>query len=46
MLADVARSTTWRERLSFVVRGPGWAYDRHRERAAAADLETAAVTVA
>jgi sterol desaturase/sphingolipid hydroxylase (fatty acid hydroxylase superfamily) len=29
MLRDVARSTTWRERLSFVVRGPGWAYRRH-----------------
>ena len=30
MLRDVARSTTWRERLSFVLRGPGWAYDQHR----------------
>ena len=29
---DVSRSTTWRDRLSFVLRGPGWAYDRHRER--------------
>jgi sterol desaturase/sphingolipid hydroxylase (fatty acid hydroxylase superfamily) len=29
MLRDVARSTTWRERLSFVFRGPGWAYRRH-----------------
>ncbi len=29
MLRDVARSETWRERLSFVVRGPGWAYRRH-----------------
>ena len=27
---DVSRSTTWRDRLSFVLRGPGWAYDRHR----------------
>jgi sterol desaturase/sphingolipid hydroxylase (fatty acid hydroxylase superfamily) len=35
ILRDVARSTTWRDRLSFVVRGPGWAYDRHRERALA-----------
>ncbi len=33
MLRDVARSTTWRERLSFVVRGPGWAYRRHAARA-------------
>ena len=29
MLRDVARSDTWRERLSFVLRGPGWAYRRH-----------------
>ena len=26
MLRDVASSTTWRDRLSFVLRGPGWAY--------------------
>ena len=36
MLRDVARSTSWRERLSYVLRGPGWA-NRHR-----ADLEAAA----
>lgn len=35
MLRDVADSSTWHERLSFVVRGPGWAYARHAERAAA-----------
>jgi len=29
MLRDVARSTGWVERLSYVVRGPGWA-TRHR----------------
>ena len=29
ILRDVAASTTWRERISYVVRGPGWA-DRHR----------------
>jgi sterol desaturase/sphingolipid hydroxylase (fatty acid hydroxylase superfamily) len=34
MFRDVARSTTWRDRLSFVLRGPGWAYDRHRRDAA------------
>jgi sterol desaturase/sphingolipid hydroxylase (fatty acid hydroxylase superfamily) len=34
MLRDVARSTSWGERLSYVVRGPGWA-TRHREAAAA-----------
>jgi len=33
MLRDVAGSTSWRERLSFVVRGPGWAYRRHAARA-------------
>jgi sterol desaturase/sphingolipid hydroxylase (fatty acid hydroxylase superfamily) len=33
MLRDVAASTTWRERLSFVVRGPGWA-GTHRARPA------------
>jgi hypothetical protein len=30
MFRDVANSSTWRDRLSFVLRGPGWAYDRHR----------------
>lgn len=35
MLRDVAASTTWRDRLSFVVRGPGWAYARHAEQATA-----------
>ncbi len=33
MLRDVRHSRSWRERLSFVVRGPGWAY-RHRDVAA------------
>lgn len=32
MLRDVSRSESWRERLSFVLRGPGWAYRRHTER--------------
>ena len=32
MLRDVATSHTWGDRLSFVLRGPGWAYARHRER--------------
>lgn len=31
MLRDVAASTTWRDRLSFVVRGPGWAGQRRAE---------------
>jgi hypothetical protein len=30
ILRDVANSATWRDRLSFVLRGPGWAYERHR----------------
>ncbi len=29
MLRDVGGSTNWRDRLNFVVRGPGWAYARH-----------------
>lgn len=31
ILRDVAASTTWKDRLSFVFRGPGWAYERHRQ---------------
>ena len=42
MLADVA-GPNWRDRLSFVVRGPGWAYARHaREAATTAALSPAA----
>jgi len=33
IVRDVMGSRTWRDRLSFVFRGPGWAYDRHRARA-------------
>jgi sterol desaturase/sphingolipid hydroxylase (fatty acid hydroxylase superfamily) len=29
---DIYRSRSWRERLSFVLRGPGWAYEQHRRR--------------
>ncbi|QYG95729.1 sterol desaturase family protein [Iamia sp. SCSIO 61187] len=29
ILRDVAGSTTWSDRLGFVFRGPGWAYQRH-----------------
>ncbi len=32
MLRDVSRSTNWRDRLSFVFRGPGWAYRQQAER--------------
>ena len=35
ILRDVSHSTSWRDRLSFVLRGPGWAYQRHAERALA-----------
>jgi len=34
IVRDVAASTTWRDRLSFVLRGPGWAYRRRAELAA------------
>jgi sterol desaturase/sphingolipid hydroxylase (fatty acid hydroxylase superfamily) len=36
---DVARSTNWRDRLSFVLRGPGWAGRRRAEMLAAAAVE-------
>jgi len=42
MLRDVAASTSWRERLSYVVRGPGWATDHRAERAAASGASVAA----
>jgi sterol desaturase/sphingolipid hydroxylase (fatty acid hydroxylase superfamily) len=32
MLRDVASSTSWRERLSYVVRGPGWATEHRAQR--------------
>jgi len=32
MLRDVAGSRNWSDRLSYVVRGPGWAYRKHAER--------------
>ena len=37
IVRDVARSDNWRDRLSFVFRGPGWAYRRHAEQAAASE---------
>jgi sterol desaturase/sphingolipid hydroxylase (fatty acid hydroxylase superfamily) len=40
MLRDVARSTTWRDRLSFVLRGPGWAMRRRDELAATSAVQT------
>ena len=38
---DVARSTTWRDRLSFVFRGPGWAYQHHADHGTQARAEEA-----
>ena len=31
ILRDVARARTWRDRLGYVFRGPGWAYERNAE---------------
>jgi sterol desaturase/sphingolipid hydroxylase (fatty acid hydroxylase superfamily) len=36
---DVFRSRSWRDRLSFVFRGPGWAYERHRAEESSAVAE-------
>ena len=33
ILKDVSASSTWRERISYIVRGPGWA-DQHRRQLA------------
>lgn len=32
IVSDVADATTWRDRLSYVLRGPGWAYERRPGR--------------
>lgn len=32
---DVAAADTWKDRLGFAFRGPGWAYERHRAAAEA-----------
>ena len=45
MIRDVADSTTWRDRLSFVLRGPGWAYARRDEMDAEATAEPAAALI-
>ena len=34
MLRDVIGASNWADRLSFVLRGPGWSYARHAETAA------------
>lgn len=33
IVRDIAASDNWRDRLSFVLRGPGWAYAKQAERA-------------
>ena len=35
LVRDVARSRTWRDRLSHVLRGPGWSYARRADAAIA-----------
>src|SRR5690606_3764700 len=35
MVRDIARSDNWRDRISYVLRGPGWAYRRRAEQLAA-----------
>jgi sterol desaturase/sphingolipid hydroxylase (fatty acid hydroxylase superfamily) len=37
ILRDVGGSTNWADRLSFMLRGPGWAYERHRQLAGTGD---------
>jgi len=37
IVRDVSGSTSWGDRLSFVLRGPGWAYERHRQLKAEGD---------
>jgi len=38
IVRDVATAGSWRERLSYILRGPGWAV-QHRDAMAAADVE-------
>ncbi len=38
---DVAGAATWRERWSFLLRGPGWAYDRRAEALGTHDARAA-----
>lgn len=46
LVRDIADSTTWRDRLSFVLRGPGWAYARHHQHSLAASATGPAPVVA
>ncbi len=42
MFRDVAGAVTWRDRLSYVFRGPGWSYARRAEREGSATGPVAA----
>lgn len=37
---DVAAADNWPDRIGFVLRGPGWAYERHREAGSVASHAT------
>jgi len=39
ILRDVAQATTWRDRLSYVFRGPGWAYSHNGREAYRAEAQ-------
>jgi sterol desaturase/sphingolipid hydroxylase (fatty acid hydroxylase superfamily) len=41
ILADIAGAGTWRDRWSYLLRGPGWAYTQRAERAEPAGAVTA-----
>ncbi|MEI2697517.1 MAG: hypothetical protein V9E94_03940 [Microthrixaceae bacterium] len=41
IVSDVTGSTSWSNRLSYVLRGPGWAYQR-RDQLAVSSLGSAA----
>ncbi|MEO6989678.1 MAG: sterol desaturase family protein [Aquihabitans sp.] len=40
ILTDVYRSETWRDRLGFLLRSPGWAYERRSEQPILASVTT------
>jgi sterol desaturase/sphingolipid hydroxylase (fatty acid hydroxylase superfamily) len=46
MIRDIARSRTWRDRLGYVLRGPGWAGRRRAEQLGSAPVASDATTVA
>ena len=46
MLRDVYQATNWKDRLSYVIRGPGWSYARHAERDASPVAAAVAIAAA